>query len=95
MAYRLFGKLRRLSARARNEDWLQELRGHYQKALDNPSGQVVIQDLMNGCAYFDITDTDQNDAAVWFREGQRSLINYVLNQLELGDIQKLQEVADV
>jgi hypothetical protein len=60
---------------------LKDLKDNYKAALNTPAGKQVVNDLMEKC-YFAKRMYDDNPNVLYFREGRRDLILYILNLLQ-------------
>lgn len=69
----------------------------YELVFGNPTGQMVLEDLLHGFHFYDpMWKTEQSVEDLVFREGQRSVVLWIKNTVQsVQDGQKLYESYNV
>ena len=92
MLFKFLDKLRRKQKQLRPEEW-----DHlYVQVFGTDAGNLVLQDLMDRFGTFLTAEPgiDQPEYAAWYFEGRRSVVNWILDRLQVRDLSSLQEVAE-
>ena len=78
------------------EDYLKQLQKDYLSTFGTESGRRVLLDLIEQTGIFKTSvEPGKQTENTFFREGQRDIGLMILDKLQVKDMDKLQEFADV